>query len=256
MHLDGLPPEDQVTAANRQTVLVVQEGLDKVVLFSGVDPSRRKVIEVGEKPHEIELTPDGGTAFVSNFGLLEVNHHVGTPGTTISVLDVGQGIERARFQLPAGATAPHGLKLRPPAFRELFVNAEEGKEGMVILDGNSGAALRAFALPPGVHNFVFGADGMALFAYATTKEVVRIDPDRGTVTASVNVVSPRGLAWTADHRHLIVGSTNELILLDPTDLSVGSRIGNLDVEQIFYPAVTAATDDGFLPLLSWMVLSS
>src|SRR5262245_31492541 len=102
------------------TVLVVQEGPGKVVAFSARDPQDRAVIAVGEKPHEIEVTPDGETAFVSNFGLLEVNHQVGTPGTTISVLDVKRRVERTRFNLPPGNLAPHGLKLRPPRYRELF----------------------------------------------------------------------------------------------------------------------------------------
>jgi hypothetical protein len=72
--------ESGLAAGNGKTVLVVQEGPGKVVLFSTSDPVRKKIVEVGEKPHEIELSPDGRTAFVSNFGLLEVDHHVGTPG--------------------------------------------------------------------------------------------------------------------------------------------------------------------------------
>jgi len=182
--------EGLLTAASGQRVLVVQEGPGEVVLFSAEDPAQRKIIKVGEKPHEIELTPDGRSAFVSNFGLLEVNHRVGTPGTTISVLDVDRGVERTRFRLPAGATAPHGLKLRPPKYRELFANAEAGNEAMIVFDANSGRVLRSFVLPHGVHNFLFNADGTALFAYTTTNEIFRIDPDRGTVTASVKVGSP------------------------------------------------------------------
>src|SRR5215510_7126117 len=75
-----------------QTVLVVQEGLGKVVIFPAAQPEQRTAISVGEKPHEIELTPDGRTAFVSNFGLLEANHKAGTPGTTISALDVDRRV--------------------------------------------------------------------------------------------------------------------------------------------------------------------
>ena len=230
--------EGLLTAASGQRVLVVQEGPGEVVLFSAEDPAQRKIIKVGEKPHEIELTPDGGTAFVSNFGLLEVNHQVGTPGTTISVLDVERGVEHAKFRLPAGATAPHGLKLRPPKYWELFTNAEEGNEGMIVFDANSGRVRRSFALPHGVHNFIFNADGTALFAYTTTNEIFRIDPDRGTVTASVKVGSPRGLAWTADYRRLIVGGKNELLMLNPAKLSIDSRLADLGVGQIFYPAVS------------------
>jgi DNA-binding beta-propeller fold protein YncE len=223
------------------TVLVVQEGLGQVIAFSTANVYHRKAIDVGEKPHEIELTPDGRTAFVSNFGLLEVNHQIGTPGTTISVLDVRRGIERSRFDLPSGYTAPHGLKLRPPQYRELFTNTEVGNEAMVVFDADSGMVLRTFGLPHGVHNFIFNAEGTALFAFTTTGDVLRIDPEQGTVVASVAVASPRGLAWTWDHQYLLVGGNNALVFLNPSDLTVESQIGNLGTGQIFYPA---ATPDG------------
>ncbi|WP_321472162.1 PQQ-binding-like beta-propeller repeat protein [uncultured Paludibaculum sp.] len=225
--------------AVRKMVLVVQEGLGQVVLFPPDHPERKKAVRVGEKPHEIEVTPDGKTAFVSNFGLLEVNHQIGTPGTTISVLDVRAVLERARFQLPAGCTAPHGLKLRPPKHRELFTNTEVGREAMVVFDAVSGMVLRTFDLPPGVHNFIFQADGRSLFAFTTTGRVLKVDPKGGAILAQAEIAAPRGLGWTADRRRLIVGGRNELVLLNPADLSVEARFGHLGVGQIFYPSVSA-----------------
>src|SRR5262245_27706842 len=58
--------EGSAAPSSGQKVLVVQEGPGKVILFFAEDPSRRKIIKVGDKPHEIELTPDGQSAFVSN----------------------------------------------------------------------------------------------------------------------------------------------------------------------------------------------
>jgi DNA-binding beta-propeller fold protein YncE len=223
------------------TVLVVQEGRGKVVAFSPDDPLRRTVIEVGEKPHEIEVTPDGRTAFVSNFGLLEANYKIGTPGTTISVLDVERRVEKGRFELPVSFAAPHGLKLRPPQHAELLTNAEAGEVGMVVFDSASGAVSRTFPLPAGVHNFVFNDDGSALFAFTLKGEVCRIDPESGRVQARVVTGSPRGLAWSADSRWLLVSGRNEILWLDPVSLSVERRIANLGVGQVFYPL---ATPDG------------
>lgn len=59
-----------------------------------------------------------------------------------------------------------------------------------------------------------------------------------TVTASVKVASSRGLAWTDDQSRLIVGGKNELLILNPATLSIDSRLADLGVGQIFYPAVT------------------
>jgi DNA-binding beta-propeller fold protein YncE len=228
-------------ALHAQTVAVVQEGPGKVVVFPAHDPSHQTAVSVSPRPHEIEVAPDGLTAYVSNFGLLEANHKVGTPGTTISVVDLQHPAERARFRLPTGFTAPHGLKLRPPKYRELFTNAEEGSGGMVVFDAVSGTLLRTFPLPPDVHNFLFNADGSALFAFTLTGNVCRIDPQSGKVAACVETGSPRGLAWTADGRYLVVSGKDELLILEPAHLSVVRKIRNLGVGQIFYPV---ATPDG------------
>jgi DNA-binding beta-propeller fold protein YncE len=228
-------------ALHAQTVAVVQEGPGKVVVFPAHDPSHQTAVSVSARPHEIEVAPDGLTAYVSNFGLLEANHKVGTPGTTISVVDLQHPAERARFRLPTGFTAPHGLKLRPPNYRELFTNAEEGSGGMVVFDAASGTLLRTFPLPPGVHNFLFNADGSALFAFTLTGNVCRIDPQSGKVAACVETGSPRGLAWTANGRDLVVSGKDELLILEPAHLSVVRKIRNLGVGQIFYPV---ATPDG------------
>ena len=237
----GLIASMLALSLHAQTIAAVQEGPGKVLVFPAGDPSRRTAIDVGEKPHEIEVTPDGRIAYVSNFGLLEANHKAGTPGTTISILDLDRRVERSRFKLPAGFTAPHGLKLRPPKYRELFTNAEEGSPGMVVFDSASGAVLRTFPLSVGVHNFVFNADGSALFVYTMSGKVCRIDPESGKVGVCADSGSPRGLAWSADGRYLIVAGKGELVLLEPDGLSVVKRFGNLGVGQIFYPV---ATTDG------------
>jgi DNA-binding beta-propeller fold protein YncE len=228
-------------AASDQTVLVVQEGLGKVVEFDAAKPSQRVEIPVGSKPHEIALSADGSTAYVSNFGLLEADHKVGTPGNTVSVIDVARGVELRQFKIsPSILAAPHGLKLRPPAGAELFTNAESG-DAMVVFDASNGTIKRGFPLPPGVHNFIFSPNGFTLFAFSTDGKVFRLNSDDGRVEVKTDAVSPRGLAWTADQSSLIVSGEGELTLLNPSDLKERKRFSNLGVHQIFYPA---ASPDG------------
>lgn len=112
---------------------------------------------------------------------------------------------------------------------------------MVVFNRQSGAVLRTFPLPPGVHNFLFNADGSALFAFTMTGEVLRINADRGNVVSRVATGSPRGLARTADRRHLIVSGIDEIWILEPERLRVERHFGKLGVGQTYYPA---ATPDG------------
>jgi DNA-binding beta-propeller fold protein YncE len=228
-------------------VLVVQESLNRVLIFSKEQPSDRAIVQVGEKPHEIEMSLDGKTAYVSNFGLLEANHKVGTPGTTISVIDVEQKRERTRFILPSGATAPHGLKIRPQHTTELFTNTEEGVEEMVVFDLRTGNVIRTFPLPHGVHNFVFSEDGADCYAFTTVDSVIRLDPNNGHILSNVTIPRVRGLAWTSDNSHLLVGSHAQVFLLNPQDLGVAGTFKSLPVGQTFYPASSPDGHTFFVP---------
>jgi DNA-binding beta-propeller fold protein YncE len=193
------------------------------------------------------ISTDGRTAYISNFGLLEADHKVGTPGTSISVIDVAQKREKTRFILPAGARAPHGLKIRPGHPNELFTNTEDGREEMVVFNTGNGTVLRTFALPAGVHNLVFSEDGADCYAFTTTNSVLRLNPGDGHILAQAALPNLRGLAWTADHTHLLAGGRGQLLVLNPKDLTVTRTYANLAVGQIFYPSASPDGRSYFLP---------
>ncbi len=233
-----------LTAAgmSAQTIVVVEEGLGKVVEVDESNHACRAEIPVGLKPHEIALSSNGRVAYVTNFGLLEANFKVGVPGKTISVIDIARGIEIKQLTLPEGPlAAAHGIKLRPgsTAGAELFTNAEIG-DTMLVFDPISGKILRTFPLSPGVHNFIFSSDGASLYAFSTKRQVFKIDPDSGHIDATANVASPRGLAWTSDNAHLIVAGKGEVQLLDPQTLSAVKAFTGLDAGQLYYPTASPA----------------
>ena len=61
------------------------------------------------------------------------------------------------------------------------------------------------------------------------------------IAVCAGIESPRGLAWTADRRYLIVSGKDEIVVLEPALLSLVRHMTKLGVGQIFY---TTATPDG------------
>ena len=63
------------------TIIVVEYGANRVGFFDSNSGKRIGSVAVGLKPHEIELSTDGKTAYVSNFGISDYDYRIGTPGT-------------------------------------------------------------------------------------------------------------------------------------------------------------------------------
>lgn len=184
------------------TVLVVQEGRGCVVLFSSADPSGKTRVPVGEKPHEIELSPDG--------------RH----GLRLELRSSGSQLERGHAGdddfCPGCGEACRTRPAHPASGLRLAARVEAQARGIPSCSPTPRWAIKRswystpgraafcalFRFRPGVHNFVFGADGGALFAFTLGGEVCRIDPEAGGIAARTRTGSPRGLALTADARHL------------------------------------------------------
>jgi YVTN family beta-propeller protein len=72
-----------------------------------MDPASAKVVlrvPTGEGPHEVALSPDGRTAFVTNYGAQ-------APGSSLSVIDLATGKEVRRVEL-GPLRRPHGIVVR------------------------------------------------------------------------------------------------------------------------------------------------
>jgi DNA-binding beta-propeller fold protein YncE len=236
-----------VSHSHTYSILAVEEMLGRVTILASADPQRRVSVPVGFKPHEIVVSADGKVAYVSNFGLNDADNRNGTPGDTVSVIDIEHARVRTELHLPYGLKAPHGLGFRPPHGRELFVNAEQGDQ-MVVFDASKNQVKRAFVLPAGIHNFVFSKDGDALFAFASAGSIYRIDSESGQVRMARDMGAPvRGLAWTHDGQQLIAAVKGEIVILNPTDLSTAKQFSLPGAPQPFYCAASADGRMIFVP---------
>jgi DNA-binding beta-propeller fold protein YncE len=234
-------------AKQNEAIVVVEEEANSVGIYNAETGQPYGAVKISKLPHEITISKDGRTAYVSNFGLHDFNATVRTnPGTSISVIDVPNHIEKYRFytfdakkglDFSKVAKAPHGVKLRPPGENQLYVNLEDGDK-MLVFDVNTKKLIKQFDISPMTHNFIFSSDGKELWLQAGDNGVVQIDPDTGKVLRQFKMAGVHGLEYTPDEKYLIASGKNEITLINPKDLSVYKHYDNLGLTQIIYSVMT------------------
>jgi len=96
----GVPGDSSFAGQN--TLLVVNKAENSLAL---IEPGSGKVLQTiatGHGPHEVALSEDGDTAFVTNYGDQKA------PGSSLSVIDLSSGKETRRVDLGA-LRRPHGV---------------------------------------------------------------------------------------------------------------------------------------------------
>lgn len=216
---------------------VVEQTAGKVSFYDVISHQRVGETSVGLLPHEIALSPDGNTAYVSNFGLQDYDENIGIPGDTISVINTHTFQEITRLST-GSQNAPHGVKVRPNHPDELYVNTEiDGK--IMVFDLQKNSIKKVFSATQGTHNFIFSADGSILWLMSGPNGVTKLDAERGTVLGNYHAGSPiRGIQYTPDGRSIMVSSTNQISFFDPDTLGTTRTLDNLGVDQILYSAIS------------------
>lgn len=222
---------------------VIEEDANYLSFYDPHNGKNLGDVRLGYLPHEIVISKDQRTAYICNFGIKDYDRNVGHPGSSISVIDIPGRVEKYRLYTFDAAEkksyanidkAPHGLKLRPPLEKELFVNLESGSK-MLVFDVDTKKVIRQFPTDPNTHNFAFSADGKEIFSMAGPSGIFRINADTGEVTGSRKFATPiRGLKYTPDNRYIMISAANEVDLIDPASLNVVKKFDNLGVGQILY----------------------
>jgi YVTN family beta-propeller protein len=141
-----------LAAGQSPTLYVVNKAENTL---AAIDPASGKLLSrvpTGDGPHEVALSADGRTAYVTNYGAQ-------APGSSLSVIDVAAGKETRRVDLGA-LRRPHGVIVRGAS---VYFTVEANR-ALARYDGSSGTLDWIMGTgEAGTHMVAATRDGTALF---------------------------------------------------------------------------------------------
>jgi DNA-binding beta-propeller fold protein YncE len=202
-------------------VLLVLDGNSRILLFDPKSGAAVGSAAVGEVAHEVEVTADGATAVVSDYG------ESGDPGRTVTLVDLDSRTANGNIELGEG-TRPHGLESLPNG--QVLVVAQGTKELLVVDPKKRSVVAR---IPTGL----VGSRLVAATPDGSRAFVTSARPGTGSVTA-IDLRPPRvlrdivtgagadGLDVTPDGREVWVANSaaDNVTVLEARDLGIVARI--------------------------------
>jgi YVTN family beta-propeller protein len=168
VHAGALLSGLQAMSASAQTpriTLVILEKDDRMLAVA--DPVNRKIIArapAGIDPHEAAISPDGKTAYVTNYGAF------GNPQHTLSVVDLTTMQPKPTVELGA-LLAPHGIQMLDG---KLYFTAE-GSKALGRYDAASGKVDWILGVGENrTHMLVVSPDGAHIFASDVNSDMISI----------------------------------------------------------------------------------
>jgi len=197
-----------VIVAQSETLCVLNKSEFRLAL---IDPATGNILAklpTGHGPHEVAASPDGRTAYVSNFG--PYNHYpVGDqthlqPGNTITVIDIASRAVKTTWDLGTHMS-PHGLLVSHDG-KYVWVTTET-PQSLLELDAATGKILRAWpTTQQRTHLIVAMPNEKKFYATNTISGTVSvIDRAEGTVKVLPTGPGSEGIAISPDGKEVWVG---------------------------------------------------
>jgi YVTN family beta-propeller protein len=198
-----------VSPARADTVVVVCKSDFQLAL---VDPATEKVLvklPTGLGPHEVAVSPDGRTAYVSNFGRYSVYPAGDTQhdkaGNTITVVDLVDRKVKATFDLGTH-TGPHGMIVSHDG--KLVWVTTETPQAVLELDSSTGKILHVWNTTQERSHMIVATPNETKFYVTNTVSgsVSVIDRSTGEVKVVSTGPGTEGIAISPDGKEVWAAS--------------------------------------------------
>ena len=181
--------------ASAASLLVLNKEDATLSIFDAVTGQPRNAnIPTGNGPHEVEVSGDGSLAFVSNYGTAQA------PGTSLSVIDLRTGKERARVDL-GELRRPHGLAVQG---QSVYFTAEDAQHVARYDAATNRVDWRFGTGQQRTHMVLVARDRSVITANIQSDNVSFITPkgETGTQVLVATGKGPEGMDLTPDGRQL------------------------------------------------------
>ncbi len=208
-----------VTAAYADTLLVGNKSDDTVDLIDLSTGESYATLPTGNAPHEVAVSPDGGTAVVTDYG------DRGAPGSTLTVIDL-DAVEVVRTIELGEHTRPHGIVWLSD---EKLTVTTEGSAHLLVVDPHAGEITAAVETGQRVaHMVAVTPDGKRAFvANIGSANVTAVDLEAGVKLADIATgEGAEGVAVAPDGSEVWVTNraADTLSVIDPESLEVVATV--------------------------------
>lgn len=189
-----------------QPVLLVGQKIANSVGFYTLEGRLLATVGVGERPHEIALSPDGRFAYVSDNGILWMTDP-GEGGNTISIIDLERRQKAGVIDL-GPYRRPHGIAVDPQTGR--LVVTIENPDGLLLVDPQARKVLRKYDVRgQDPHMVTLGPRGeWAYVSNTASHTIAAVHLDTGDVKLIPTGERPQGGVLAAGGRRIYVTNSN------------------------------------------------
>jgi YVTN family beta-propeller protein len=228
-----------LSSSAEEAALAVVEKIAGAVGFYTADGKRIAGVPVGKHPHEIVMSPDGRTLYVSDNGILWMTE-AGEGGNTISIIDAASMKKTGVIDL-GKFRRPHGMDIDRKTGR--MAVTIENPDGLLLIDPVKKQVLRQFDVKGSdPHMVLFSRDGQTAYVSNTaTSTLAAVNVSSGGVTLIPTDTRPQGAALSHDGKTLYLTNSdgNSISIIDT---ATNKRTGSISTAK--GPGRVAVTPDG------------